>query len=76
VISDSQHEVQEEVADNPPRTGDAPVRKTYICERYPELRIRHLKFEEGQLETDDLQAQALIEGSSLFGLEIFINSEF
>jgi hypothetical protein len=76
VPSDSPHEVQDPAVGDPTGAEGAPVRKVcYRCARYQELRVRHLRFVEGLLVTGDKQAQALIEQSDLFGVEIFIDSE-
>lgn len=45
----------------------------YICPRYPELRIRHLRFLQGHLQVDDDDAAgiALVEGNELWKVKIF-----
>jgi hypothetical protein len=76
VPSDSPHEAQDPAVGDPAAGDNVPVLKAYRCTRYPSLRVRHLKFADGLLETDDPREQELIEGSSLFGVDIFINNEF
>lgn len=44
--------------------------KAYVCNRFPTLSIRHIKFENGLYETSSPEEQAMIEGSDWYGVHI------
>jgi len=52
-------------------SGQTPVRKAYICFRFPELELRRIAFRNGWFVTDNPEEQARIEQKPLYGIEIF-----
>ena len=53
------------------RRSQTPVRKAYICLRFPEPRLPGMAFQDGWLVTDDLEVQASIEQHLEYGRHIF-----
>jgi len=53
-----------------PAGAQRPTCKTYVCTRWPRLRVRHIRFRDGRYETDDPDEQALIEGADGYGVHI------
>ena len=53
-----------------PITAAPAQRKTYVCARWPRLRVRHIHFRDGRYETDDPDEQALIERADGYGVHI------
>jgi hypothetical protein len=45
--------------------------RTYMCLKYPRLRIWHTRWEWGFAQTDDARAQEMIEKNSEFGVSIY-----
>jgi hypothetical protein len=45
-------------------------RKVYQCDRWPRLRVRHLRFRDGTYTTDDPEEQAIIESADGYGVHI------
>jgi len=65
-------EILEEVASSP-TNGNEPdgTRKTYICSRWPRLRVgKRVKFNGGIFETENLEVQRLIESLPEYGVHI------
>ena len=52
-------------------SGQAPVRKAYICFKFPELKLPGIPFHNGWFVTDNPEEQARIEQKPLYGIEIF-----
>ena len=52
---------------------DQPTRKrSYVCNKYPFMSIRNVvKFEGGLFETEDAEAQALVESNDLWMIHIW-----
>lgn len=48
-----------------------PEPKTYVCTRYPEMRIRHIHFCGGVYETSEPEEQQLIEQNDWYLVFIF-----
>ena len=51
--------------------GQTPVRKAYICLRFPDLPLPAISFRDGWFITDNPEEQARIEQSPLYGNVIF-----
>ena len=52
-------------------SGQTPVRKAYICFRFPELKLSHIPFRNGWFVTDSPDEQARIEQDPMYGSAIF-----
>ena len=55
---------------NQPPGAQQPTGKTYVCTRWPSLRIKRVKFRDGICATNDEDLQKMIEGSNWFGVFI------
>jgi len=51
--------------------GQTPVRKAYLCLKFPDLPLPGMSFRDGWLITDNPEEQARIEQSSWYGSVIF-----
>ena len=52
-------------------SGQSPVRKAYICFKFPELKLPGIPFHNGWFVTDNPEEQSRIEQKPLYGIEIF-----
>ena len=52
-------------------SGQTPVRKAYICLRFPQLQLPRMLFHDGWFVSDNPDQQAIIEQHPSYGSEIF-----